>query len=231
MSEESMLIVVTIPVLLKVYWYFVGSESLVKCLRMNDIVVVGYTTIFSNLLMVCRQQEVRLIPFAKVRGVHRIIEMRCALVLVISATVEIIKLEACTKLLACVYSIIGCEVVFAISLVASVVVSEVGVRRKSICKLILLYRLDEEIIRLSEDELLVVGRAVDEDTRYTRCTKVARRIIFSAHTSSENAVHKHVRQSVDACRSDVAKFPVDIPHLYSDRYLFVRMQRVAMVSP
>ena len=52
MSKEYVLVVITIPILLKHSRYFTGSVIIIKTFRMSDIVIIGYTSVLRHFLMV-----------------------------------------------------------------------------------------------------------------------------------------------------------------------------------
>ena len=89
------------------------------------VVIVGDTAILCNLLMKSREQYMCLVSVSKVRRMHGVVEVRSALVLIISTPIDIVKLEACTKLLPCVNGILGREMVLTICPVAGRVVAKV----------------------------------------------------------------------------------------------------------
>ena len=96
-------------------------------LRVGDIVVVDDTTILLHLTMVGRPQEVHLIAVAHIRGIQRSPEVRVSLVLVVSATVVVVQVEAYAQSFACIDTKLGIDVVFTVLLVAAVIVADVGV--------------------------------------------------------------------------------------------------------
>ena len=59
-----MLVVVTVPVLIQYSGYFIGSERLPEDLRMRHVIIIRDTAVLSYLLMVGREQQVRLIAVA-----------------------------------------------------------------------------------------------------------------------------------------------------------------------
>ena len=75
MGKEQMLIVITVPISIEHRRNIWCGEALGEQLRVNDVVVIGDTTIFGHFLVIGRHQKMRLILVAKIRTIHRIVEM------------------------------------------------------------------------------------------------------------------------------------------------------------
>ena len=100
MVEEYRLAVVSIPVSTENGRYLLLCERLVEALWRCDILIIGYTTIFSDFLIIESSKEMSLISVSEIRTVKRVVKMRCALVAVISTTLYIVELKSHTKSLA-----------------------------------------------------------------------------------------------------------------------------------
>ena len=92
---------------------------------MCDVVVIGDTAILRHLLMIGRHQDMSLITVSQIGAVHRIVEVGCALTLIVSAAVEIVELESHTYFLACVHTEPCRQVVFSVCSVTAIVVGEI----------------------------------------------------------------------------------------------------------
>ena len=118
MVEKDMLIVVSIPVFRKNCRYFVCIKRFVEYFGVGDVCIVGYTSIFRNLLMVERRKKVCLILFACISAPKRVINVRSVLIAIIPTAIKIVELESKSPLLACINRKQCLELVFAISSVA-----------------------------------------------------------------------------------------------------------------
>ena len=64
MCEKNMLIIVTVPVLFQNSWDFACCIAIAEAFRMNDIVIVGNTTVLSHLLVISGKEQMSLIAVA-----------------------------------------------------------------------------------------------------------------------------------------------------------------------
>ena len=80
------------------------------------------------------------VTFAKIRAVHRIIEMGRALIGIISSPVQIIELKAYTYFLSRVYAEFSCKVVVAVGSVSSGEIRNIGKRGERVGELKFIYR-------------------------------------------------------------------------------------------
>ena len=136
--------------------------------------------------------------------------MRCALVGEIAQSVMVVEVEAHTEFLAGIDTKLGMQVVFAVLLVATLVVADVGKGRQGVEKqeLVRLYR--RKGVGLCEIELADMG-TVNEDTAHTGCIVVAGGIILTIETSIVDAVLIKMGNGVDISRNDIAETTVNPP--------------------
>ena len=87
MGKEDVLVLVAVPVLLEYGWYLACGKVVVKTLRVLDVFVVGYAAILRNLLVNCGVDEMGLIAIAYVGAVHQKLEVRRALVGIITSAI------------------------------------------------------------------------------------------------------------------------------------------------
>ena len=122
MSEEHVVMVESIPVIVQECRYFVRSEVSFVTLWVCDVVRVGDSTVFCCFLVVGCKQQMSLIPVPHIRSVEREIEVGCALVLIIAASIQIVELEAHTNLLVYVDGKQGFHPVFTVVFVSTRIV-------------------------------------------------------------------------------------------------------------
>ena len=89
--------------------------------------------------------------------------------------------------------------------------------------------LHEIVVGLGEDKLTEVA-AVNEDAGLPRRSEVARSVVFPTEPRGEDCVGKHVRHGVEGRGRAVAKALVNGPDIDALGYLFVRSERVGVVS-
>ena len=128
MIEEHMNAIVSVPVLSQHCRYFVLSESLLKEFWVLDIVVVGDTTILCSLLMQGGELEMRLVTISQVGAPHGVLEVRCALVVVVATSILIVESESQAQSFASIDSKYSLEVILAIRAVSAAVERYVGDR-------------------------------------------------------------------------------------------------------
>ena len=161
-----------------------------------------------------------LISVTEIGSVHRIIEMRRALIAVVAASIDVIEMEADADPFTCISSELCCEMIFAVRSVARIVVAEVRERGKGIGEMELLRLFDEEVIRLGENELISF-RAVNIDAIDAQSSQVSSRVEFSTQTSREDGIHEHVGECVGGGGSDISKPGIDGPYFDPLRDLLV----------
>ncbi len=190
-AEENVEVVVAVPVPLQHCGYVAFAEIVLEYFRMRDIPVVGYSAVLGHLLVVCREQQVRIVPLPDVGAVHGIVEVGGALLLVVSPAIDVVELEADADFLSYVGAEKSLEMVFSVCLVTALVVRQVCYGRQGVGEQELVGRLYEVVVRLCEYELVGHG-AVDEYTVDARRTEIARRVVFAPHPGCEYCVHEHV---------------------------------------
>ena len=102
------------------------------------------------------------VAFAEVTAIERVVGVRRALRIVISAPVNVVEIRSETKPFIDIDTEFRREMVFAVQSVAAGVVSEVGDGRERIRKKEILRSFDEKVVGLCENELSV-GLTVDEN--------------------------------------------------------------------
>ena len=119
--------------------------------------------------------------------------------------------------------------VFAMLLVATVVVGYVGVGRQRVQEQEVVGLLGRVVVGLGEEKF--VGQAaIDEDAAQTWRIIVARRVVFAIETRVVDGVLIEMRHRVKFGWLYVTKQPVDLPSPYALWKLFVAFHGVALVG-
>ena len=223
-----MLVVVAVPVLSEHRRYLVLGIVVSEGFGMRDVVIVGDTAVFGHLLVVGRGEKMGLIALTQIGAIHRIVEMRGSLAVVVATGVEIVEVETDAELLARVDTELRREVILSVGAVAAVVIREVGEGRERVGEVKLADGLHEIVVGLGEDKLPLVV-SVNEDAGLSRRAEVARSVIFATQSRGEDSVGKHVRHGVEWRGRTVAKALVDGPDVDALGDLFVRSERVGVV--
>ena len=225
--EEHVDVIVAVPRLTEPRGDFVQAEVGLVVLGVGHVVVVGDTAVLGYLLVVGREEQVSLIAVAEIGTVEREVEVRRALILVVSAGVNVVELEAEAQLLVGVDGEVGLEAVLTVDIGTAREIRQVGERRVGVGEVELVDWLDEVVERLQEHELLGL-LAVDENAVQARRAEVPRGVVFASFTRREDVVHEHVLQGVGFGRPHVAKALIDRPHLDALHHLLAAaFQRVA----
>ena len=187
---------------------------------MGDILVVGNTPVFRCLLVIGGEQDVHLIPVANVRAEEGSVEMRYTLVTEIAPCVIVSQVEAESEPFVGIHGKLGIEAVFAVLLVATVVVGDASIGRERIHEEEFVRLLEEETVRVGKDERTALP-AVYEDTVLSGCIVVAEGIVFAVEACVERGVHEQMVHGIRGSGYDVAKLPVNRPGIVTFGYLFV----------
>ena len=89
---------------------------------MGNIGIIRDSSVLGDLLMQRRKQQMSLITVAQIAAIHGIINVRRRLTIVITTTVQVIKLEACAQSLSHVYAKERLEMVLTVDSVPAIVV-------------------------------------------------------------------------------------------------------------
>ena len=163
MREKHVLIVVAVPVSAQHGRNFRSRIIVAVTFGVYDVVVVGDSAVFSHFLVVERAEKMGFVALAEITAVERVVEMRSALRIVVSASVNIVEIEAESESFIDIDAEFCREMVFAVQAVAASVVSEVGDGRERVGEVEILRSFDEKIVGLGENELSV-GLSVDENS-------------------------------------------------------------------
>lgn len=128
MGEEEILLVVAVPVVVQEHGYLVVGIVLTRLLRMEDVFVIGDAAALRILLVVVVVESVQLILVSEVGGIDGGIEVAHALVLEISTRIEILQVETKAETLIDIGGKTGIKEVFAVGLVTTCAVAQVGDR-------------------------------------------------------------------------------------------------------
>ena len=102
-------------------------SSLCHVLRSGDVLIVRDTAVFVHLHKEIVVHGLHLVLLADVAGEDSRVEMRSGLVLVVTASVQVIDIEAEGQALVGIDGEVGLEALLAVELVARLVVSQIGV--------------------------------------------------------------------------------------------------------
>ena len=97
-----------------------------------------------------------LITVAQIAAIHGIINVRRRLTIVVTTTVQVIKLEACAQSLSHVYAKKRLEMVLTVDSVPAIVVSKIADRREGIGEKEMFYGRNHEVVWVGKDELFVL---------------------------------------------------------------------------
>ena len=139
---------------------------------------------------------------------------------IISASIRIVKIETKVQTLIDIDSKLGIDMVFAVSLVAAVVVIYSGIWRQSVHKQECVWLLVYKTVYIVEYEILA-KRTVDIYTVQTSSIVTACGVVFAIHTTVECSVHIQVGHRVGLYRNYIAKTSVDGPCIQALGYHFV----------
>ena len=95
---------------------------------MSNIGIIRYSTVLSYLLMQCCKQYMSLITITQIAAVHRIVNVRRRLAVVVTTTVEVVKLEAYTQFFPHIYTKKSLEVVLTVNPISAIVVRKISER-------------------------------------------------------------------------------------------------------
>ena len=124
-TQEKMLVVVTVPVLWQDCRDFIFRIAVLERLWMSDIFVVGDTAILCRLLMTGREQCMHLVSVTDIRAKERTVEMWNVLVAEIAPCVLVVQVKAETKALVGIHSKLCIDVILTIGFVTTVVIEDV----------------------------------------------------------------------------------------------------------
>ena len=212
--------VVTVPVLREYGGNFVLAVALLEGFGVGDIIVVSYTAVLRSFLMAGVEEEMEVVLVADIRAEHGSVEMGDSLIAEIASGVSIVEVEADVYAFAGIHGKDRIDMIFAVGLVAAVVVEHPGIGRECVHKEKLLRTFLHEAIRLGEDEGVAL-RTVDEDAAHAGRIVATSMVELTIYATIEGGVHKQVRQRVGLSGDNVAELPVDIPGIDTFRNLLV----------
>ena len=229
MGQEQVLAIVSVPGVLQQRRYFLLRELRFLTFRVGDVVVVDDTPTLRILAVVCRGQEVHLVAVAAIGAKQRATEVRRVLLLVVASSIVVVQVEAEAGPLACIDGEFSLHVVFAVQLVATVVVADVGVGRQGVGEEEVVRFYGGVVVGLREVELTRC-RPVDEDTVLARRVVVARRVVFPVQSRVVDGVLVEMRHGVQLSRAYVSESAVYGPCPYALRNLLVDLGGVSLVG-
>ena len=177
-TQEDMLVVISVPVLLQYGRDFIAGEIIGILFRMLDIVIIGDTSVLGHLLVIGTEEEVCLISVAQIRGPHGVLEVGSTLCIVVSSAVFVVETESTTQLLVGIHCKDSLEVVFSVGTVTTTVQRHVGDRRVGVGEMEVAHGRYDVVVWFREHEV-TLRTSVDEDTVDSCSTHVAQCVILS----------------------------------------------------
>ena len=229
MCQEETIIIVAVPMLLQEDGNLVSIERLTRELGVGDIVVVGNTSILRSLLMIGGVDGMQLILIAPITCIEGSTEMTHTLILVVTAGISIVHVEAYAQTFADINSEFGVEMVFTILFVATVIVGEVGDRGEGLREMTFIGGLHHLVINIKEPKLRLLP-AVYEDAVLACGIVCANGIILSVFPSGQRALGEEMGHCVNLGRDDVAELAVHSPYLDALGYLLAAAGGVVLVG-
>ena len=225
MGEIECLLVVPVPRLGECHGNVLRTVSLREALRVLDVSVVLDASVLAHLHVVDVDVGVRIVAFAAIVSVHRASELAVGLVVVVSASEEVVQLEPDAGDFVDVRGKVGSHSVLSVVAGTALVICQVGDGTQCVGEAEVLQGIAEVAEGLEEENIAVL-LAVQEYAVQAWSTQIAQEVVLSRVAFREVEVLEVVHRGVGILGINHRSQPrLYAPLELSDGYLYLRRVR------